>query len=228
MGLVFETRLSDSPYVELITHGWTDGPGSAIRPAEAHWHWVIVKQTVKHSDQIQSIVTGPLSASGIASWPDSAEILWIQFRLGTFMPHLPAKILLDKETRLPEAGDRSFWLKGDSLQFPDFENVEAFVKRLVRNEVLAHDSIVEAALQGHPLDLSPRTVRHRFLRSTGLTQGQIHQIARAKQAAALLAQGVSILDTVYDAGYFDQPHLTRSLRRWVGYTPAQLLQQNTP
>jgi AraC-like DNA-binding protein len=39
----------------------------------------------------------------------------------------------------------------------------------------------------------------------------------------LLEQGVSILDTVEQAGYFDQPHLTRSLKRYVGYTPAQIL-----
>lgn len=66
-------------------------------------------------------------------------------------------------------------------------------------------------------------MRHRFLRATGLTQGTILQIERAKRASALLEQGVPILDTVYEAGYFDQPHLTRSLRRFVGKTPAQQL-----
>ncbi|MCB0139261.1 MAG: AraC family transcriptional regulator, partial [Caldilineaceae bacterium] len=35
--------------------------------------------------------------------------------------------------------------------------------------------------------------------------------------------GVSILDAVDEAGYYDQPHLTRALRQWVGYTPAQIL-----
>jgi AraC-like DNA-binding protein len=37
-----------------------------------------------------------------------------------------------------------------------------------------------------------------------------------------LRQGVSILDTVEQAGYADQPHLTRSLKRLIGQTPAQL------
>jgi AraC-like DNA-binding protein len=71
-------------------------------------------------------------------------------------------------------------------------------------------------------------VRHRFLRATGVSQNHIYQIERAQRAAALLQQGVSILDTVYELGYYDQPHLTRSLRQWVGYTPAQLLRLNTP
>jgi AraC-like DNA-binding protein len=33
---------------------------------------------------------------------------------------------------------------------------------------------------------------------------------------------VSILDTVGEAGYYDQAHLTRSLGKLVGLTPAQL------
>jgi methylphosphotriester-DNA--protein-cysteine methyltransferase len=79
-------------------------------------------------------------------------------------------------------------------------------------------------LEDRPLDMSPRTLRYRFLRSTGLTQSHIRQMKRAQHAASLLRQGVSILDTVFEAGYFDQPHLTRSLKQFLGYTPSQILQ----
>jgi methylphosphotriester-DNA--protein-cysteine methyltransferase len=51
---------------------------------------------------------------------------------------------------------------------------------------------------------------------------------RAQQAQELLQQGVPILDTVFEAGYFDQPHLSRSLKRLIGFTPAQILRVNTP
>jgi AraC-like DNA-binding protein len=34
---------------------------------------------------------------------------------------------------------------------------------------------------------------------------------------------MSIPDTMYELGYFDQPHLTRALKHFVGFTPAQLL-----
>jgi methylphosphotriester-DNA--protein-cysteine methyltransferase len=60
------------------------------------------------------------------------------------------------------------------------------------------------------------------LRATGLTHGAVTQIERAHHAVALLRNGVSILDTVDRAGYADQPHLTRSLKRLIGQTPAQL------
>jgi methylphosphotriester-DNA--protein-cysteine methyltransferase len=50
----------------------------------------------------------------------------------------------------------------------------------------------------------------------------LEQIERAQQAAALLEQGVSLLDVVYQVGYADQPHMTRSLKRFIGQTPAQI------
>ena len=83
-------------------------------------------------------------------------------------------------------------------------------------------------MQGEPTEMSPRTVRHRFLRATGLPQGHIFQFERAQRAAALLRQGQSILNTVYEAGYFDQPHLTRSLKQFIGYTPAQIIRMSKP
>jgi AraC-like DNA-binding protein len=101
--------------------------------------------------------------------------------------------------------------------------VETFVDRLVRDGLLVREPVVDAALQGQLSDLSLRSVQRRFLRATGLTHGAVCQIKRARKAAALLAEGVSILDTVDQAGYADQPHLTRSLRRWAGQTPVQIL-----
>jgi methylphosphotriester-DNA--protein-cysteine methyltransferase len=78
-------------------------------------------------------------------------------------------------------------------------------------------------LQDQVPDAASRTVRHRFLQATGLTQNHIRQFRRAQQAAALLEQGVSILDVVDTLGYFDQPHLTKALKRFTGKTPAQQL-----
>ena len=50
------------------------------------------------------------------------------------------------------------------------------------------------------------------------------QIERARLAAILLREEVSILDVVSRLGYFDQAHLTRSLRRFIGETPAKIQQ----
>jgi AraC-like DNA-binding protein len=180
---------------------------------------------VKYQGKTQFVVTGALPTSGVVSYTEGAEILWIKLTLGTFLPHLPARIRLDKETVLPDAVCNSFWLGSTSWPFPNFDNVETFINRLVRAEALSCDPLVSAVLQDHHQDMAPRTVRHRFVQATGLSHTRIRQIERAQQAAALLRQGVPILDTIYQAGYFDQPHLTRALKRWVGYTPAQLARE---
>lgn len=219
MSIVYEERTSDSPYVDLVTRGWTVSDGSPIRPAEVRWHMVFAR----HNGRVHPLIVGPLTTAGVATYGEGAEILWIRFKLGAFMPHLPARRFLDRETLLPGATSKSFWLYGSAWQFPDYENVETFVDRLVREEVLVRDPLVNDALEDHLPEMSLRTVRHRFLQATGLSQSHVYQFERAQRAAALLQQGVSILDTVYEAGYYDQPHLTRSLKRFVGFTPAQII-----
>jgi AraC-like DNA-binding protein len=161
-------------------------------------------------------------------YSEGVEFLGIRFKLGTFMPVLPASKLLDGATILPEATSTSFWLHGARWQFPDYEHVEAFVDRLVHDDLLARDQIVAAVLQDHSPAMSVRSVQRRFLRVTGLTHSAIRQIERARHALALLQQGLSILDTVHQAGYADQPHLTRSLKHLIGQTPAQIVCVHPP
>jgi methylphosphotriester-DNA--protein-cysteine methyltransferase len=58
-----------------------------------------------------------------------------------------------------------------------------------------------------------------------MTHTSYRQIERARYATRLLRQGISIQDTVHEAGYFDQPHLTRALRSLIGETPARIQRQ---
>ena len=224
MIITLAERVSESPYIEEVSCGHTNSAGSTIRPAERHWHMALVRQ----GQRFHSVAVGPLPTAGIASWGEGAEILWIKFRLGTFMPQMPFRTILDRETTLPEASSNSFWLNGSTWQMPTYENVETFVEWLVRDEAVAVDPMVNSILQEESPPLASRTVRHRFLRATGLTQNQVYQIERAQRAAQMLRQGMAILDTVYDVGYFDQPHLTRALKQWVGYTPAEIIRRSRP
>lgn len=124
---------------------------------------------------------------------------------------------------LPDTDGRdAFWLGGALWPCPDYDNADTFVARLAHDGLLTRDPIVEAALHRGPRERSERSVQRRFAQATGLTQSAVWQIERAHRAAALLTGGVTILDTVDQAGYFDQPHLTRELRRLIGQTPAQI------
>jgi AraC-like DNA-binding protein len=66
-------------------------------------------------------------------------------------------------------------------------------------------------------------MERRVARATGLTRGAIRQIQRAERAVELLSEGVPAVDAARQAGYADQPHLTRSLKRFVGQTPSQIV-----
>lgn len=206
MTILYEERSSDSPFIAAIMRGRTVSNGSMIRPAESHWYMVFAR----HRGKLYPFVIGPWTTSGVMTFTEGAEILWIKFRLGAFIPHLPASDFLDSETILPDASSQSFWLKSSAWHYPDFENAGTFVRRLVREDVLALDPVVNAALQHKLPKISPRTLRHHFKQATGLTQKYIRQMKRAQGAALLLQKGASILDTVYELGYFDQPHMTRA------------------
>jgi methylphosphotriester-DNA--protein-cysteine methyltransferase len=141
---------------------------------------------------------------------------------------LPLKTLLDRQdATLPEASSNSFWLCGSAWELPSFENSDVFVERLVRQGILVRDPVVEAAAQGHTLDMSIRTVQYRFLQATGLTHKTIQQIERARSAVSLLERGTPISDSAFELGYFDQAHLGNSLKRFMGSTPAQIAQKST-
>jgi hypothetical protein len=118
---------------------------------------------------------------------------WIKFKLGTLLSHRPTKHFLNAETMLPEASSTSFWLKSSAWQFPTYENVDTFVDKLLCKDILVRDPVVNAALEDQFPDMFARTVHHRFLQATGLSQNQLFQLDRAKQAMIFLEQGTPIL-----------------------------------
>jgi AraC-like DNA-binding protein len=219
MSFTFDERRSDSPFVELVCGTQSQGGGSFISTAGIQWEMVVTKQ----SDKISFTVRGPETKATPSHIPEDAEFFGIRFKLGTFMPHLPNSDLVDNPVNLPEVTSKSFWLQGASWELPTFDNADTFVARLVHEGLLVREPVVEAAVRGQLTDLSLRSIQRRFLRATGLTYGTLFQIERARQAMAFLEKGVSILDTIDLAGYFDQPHLTRSLKRFMGQTPAQIV-----
>jgi hypothetical protein len=217
--LVFDAeRPSESPYVERIWRSHSEGAGSFLSIAESRWEMVVTK----HRGQISLRVRGPETKVTPARYPANGEWLGIRFKLGTVMPVLPASTRVDGGITLPNAASTSFWLHGGVWQFPDYNNADTFVDWLVRRGLLVREPAIHAALHGFSHERSPRSVQRHFLQVAGVTQNAVRQIERARYATLLLRQGASIADVVYAAGYFDQPHLTRSLKHLIGQTPAQM------
>jgi hypothetical protein len=219
MDLVFDERPANSSFVEVIWHTHSVRAGTFTSVAASNWEMVITT----FNDRSMITARGPETKASEADFPADAEFFGITFKLGSFMPHLPLKTLLDRQdATLPEASSNSFWLHGSAWELPTFENADVFVERLIRQGILVRDPVVEAAIQGHTPDMSIRSLQYRFLQATGLTHKTIQQIERARFAVSLLERGTPISDTSFELGYFDQAHLINSLKRFVGRTPAQI------
>jgi len=218
---VFEERLAESPFIEKFWRTRSEPFASFISVAVSHWEIVVTR----HNDQIYLTVRGPETRATNSPIPENAEFFGIQFTPGTFMPSLPITQLVDASLTLREASGQSFWLNGSAWEFPDYDNADSFVSKLVREGLLVRDPIVEAVLQGQPTHLCLRSVQRRVLRATGLTQVAIRQIERATKAVELLEKGATILDTVEQTGYADQSHLNRSVKRFFGRTPVQIVRE---
>src|SRR2546421_6139294 len=218
MNSLFEGRESDSPYIEAVWRGRAGSDYAPICPASGHWHLLFLRQ----NGRVNVSVVGPLTKATPVAQAEGTEWLGVTFALGTFLPAVPVRKLLDQQALLSLAAKTSFSLAGSSFQFPDYDDIEMFVERLVREDLLVADPVVKAVLAGDQQEMSLRTVRRRFLFATGLPFKLISQIERAKQAATLLEQGSTLLEVAYQVGYADQSHMTRSLKHFIGYTPAHI------
>lgn len=216
MFLHFRDRPSDSPYIERVWRGHSDGGGPFTSVAAGHLELVVTRL----ADLTMVTVRGPETRATTIDCPPDGEWTAIRFRLSVHMPTLPTHLLVDRDVHLPVAADGSFALLGSRWQLPDLENAERYVEALARRGVIARDDAVETAIRGGMQSVTTRSVQRHFRRTTGMTRGQFRQIERARHATNLLRDGASILDTVHEAGYFDQAHLTRSLRVLIGETPA--------
>lgn len=213
-----EDRASDSPYVARVWRSRSSGVERMASVATSHWELVVWHQ----QGWFQAAVRGPETSVSVVDVPDDSESFGISFSHGTTMPHLPTSGLVDAHVDSPHVTARTFVLRGDEWTLPDFDNAEVFVTRLVREGVLVRDPLIEDVIEGGMPKVGARSVQRRVAAATGLTQGGIRQIERARQAAILVGDGVAALDVVHRLGYYDQPHLARSLTRFVGRTATQL------
>jgi AraC-like DNA-binding protein len=224
MEFVFDAGLAISSFVEMIWYTRSERAGTFTSAAVSNWEMVITTFNGKTTITAR----GPETRASEAGFPADAEFFGITFKLGTFMPHLPIRTVLNRQdATLPEASSNSFWLNGSVWEIPTSDNADVFVNRLIHQRILVRDPVVEAAIQGHTPEMSIRSLQYRFLQATGLTHKTIQQIERARSAVALLEQGTPILETAVELGYFDQAHLTNSLKRFIGRTPAQIAQKST-
>jgi hypothetical protein len=221
MFIIFDdNRLSDSPFIERVWRCHSERAGLFVSVATSHWDLVVTRLEGK----LTVTLKGPETKASEVFCPADGEWLGIRFKAGTFMPQLPVSRLVDRDRNLP-SGARTFRLDGGAWEYPAFDNAETFVARLARAGLITRDAAVAAALDGDERALSRRSAQRHFVLATGMSHAMLKQIERARRAANLLRSGTSIGDAVEEAGFFDQAHLSRSLGRLIGLTPARIARE---
>ena len=167
---------------------------------------------------------GPVTRAATLSCPPDSEYFGVDFRLGAYLPMFPPARLADGQDRvLPRLPDGRILLGGRAWEVPTPQNVDVFVDRLERAGLLVVDPLVEELWHGGAVRGVPeRTAQSRFVRAVGLSRRTLQVIERARYAARRLRGGCGDRGRGQRAGYYDQPHLTRSLRRLIGHTPADV------
>jgi AraC-like DNA-binding protein len=219
VGLDVEHRPSPAPHVARVWRA-TGEETVAEMTAVAYARWDLVFWDVDGAMHVS--VVGPSIQASTMPVPDATVSFGINFELGTVLPQLGASRVVDGVTQLPDVTRRGFRLAGSTWDLPSYDNAEAFVAALVREEVVVRDPLVADLQRDGAVDLSSRTAQRRFRAATGLTRGTARQIDRARDAAVHIRDGSTINDVIAELGYYDHAHLGRSLRRYIGRSATEL------
>ena len=187
MPIESDDRESDSPYVARVWRGRTAGVECMTSVATSTWELVFWED----GGVVHAGVRGPETAASAVEVVGDSESFGITFTHGTSMPHLPIAGLVDGDLESPHVTESTFVLRSEEWEIPDFDDAEQFVDKLVRAGVLVRDPLVDEVVWGGIARVGSRSVQRRVAAATGLTQGAIRQIERAREAALLIGEGIA-------------------------------------
>jgi AraC-like DNA-binding protein len=224
MSFLYEEKASASPYVDVIWRTLDQTDGTYLAAADACWDLVFT--TAPTWSRV--LLSGPSSRPTPVPYQVGNRNIGVRFRHGSYFTHVEPHSMCDRTIPLPMPDALTFELAGCTWPMPGYDEVDSLVDALDAGGLLAHDSVIEATLQGVATRVSPRSVQRHFTRITGLSPRHVRQISRAREAVARLRTGESIAEVAYELGYADQSHLTRDVKRLTGYTPGQSRQRDEP
>ncbi|MFE6995442.1 helix-turn-helix domain-containing protein [Microbacterium sp. NPDC057659] len=215
---MYEEYHPDSRAVECVWQARATKDERYLVPAVEYWDlWF----TRAPDGELGAGLAGPTLGHRWISSTIGEHSWGVQLKAHVVLPGVRKQLLLGGEQSLVvEAGH--VMIAQHAVVFPEFADLEAFTDRLLELDVLRCDEDVRRMLSGD-VGYSERHRQRRVRAATGLTRKQIEQLSRAREAFALLLQGVPPSECAARCGFADQAHLTRSLKAFHGQTPAQVL-----
>jgi AraC-like DNA-binding protein len=210
---------------------WRDGPPGRVLPdgcADIVWTGGELR------------VAGPATRAVLPKLSPGDPKVGIRFRVGAAGVALgmPAAELLDRTPALGEV-----WADGDEWTERVADAPDARVRLGVLAELVAarladapaadplvRDAVVQlsrprtrVAALGERLALSERQLRRRFEAAVGYSPRTLARVLRLQRFLRLARRGGDLARLAAEAGYADQPHLTRESARLAGLPAAALL-----
>jgi hypothetical protein len=218
MSFTYEDKQIDSQYIDKIWHTRTTSKGVYTANLDGNWDIIITKSQYFTNVSVNGIGKEAVQVPYI----EGIESIGIALKPGVFLRNHRGKDIADSQHVLVEGNVSYVEIDGQQFEIPNFESAEEFVGLLAASGILLVDTVVSAFLEQDVSGASKRTVRRHVSQVTGLSPNFLSQIERAKYAAKLLQKGVPIAKVAIDAGYSDQAHMTKSVKKIMGSTPAQL------
>jgi AraC-like DNA-binding protein len=218
MGFNRLQRDSFSPTISKIWQAFDIDHESYITGADGGWNIIFVKD-LKFTDVL---LCAPSCLPSLIHSMYGKEVLGIQFKVGTLIRTQPLNWNNNSIIKRTFDGREHFEYFGEKFEIPKYENVEQFIQKLMEDRILISDEVVINALAGEPVNYSRRTIERHFKVTTGMSFAYISQIIQAQKTTEALKSPHSLVQIASDFGYSDQSHMTRQIKRFMGYTPLQL------
>jgi len=213
----FISRSSNSPFIRQVWQAQFTRDGQLNVAADGTWDIVFSE----HDDKMTCLITGPTTKVNTYNYYKNQWALGVQFKEGTYLPGMPAREVINA-SRSVATKQRTIWLKNHTFSVPTYQNVEQFVQQLYDLKLLARDVVIERTLHKKDITTPIRSIQRHFTATTGIPLNRHQQIMRAQKAAQLLREDIAITAVVHECGYYDQAHLNRSIKQFLGSTPQQL------
>ena len=214
-----ERRQSESPYIDTVWRSVALSDGSYLATPDGSWDLIAV---VKADGTRMVFITGQATKAERLNYKAGEESVVIQFAAGAYLLDFKGAPFTDSFIMLPLPDDTHFELAGQVFSWPTFENAEELIADMVQRGVLANDVLVDGMLHGTPKAASKRSVERHFKTTTGLSPKKLADIRRAQEAVRMLKTGKDPSAAAAEAGYYDQPHLSKSLKRLMDSLPSDV------
>ena len=112
------------------------------------------------------------------------------------------------------------------IGFSGESSIDPRVAKSIASIRSGHESGVSVKEIAAGADLSESRFSHLFTENVRVPVRRYLLWLRLREAIHLLARGVSLTDSAYDAGFADSAHLTRTFRGMLGITPSALIKES--